>query len=124
MKQLLYLRSGSLRACLPNRHWRNEATRSFPQFRIDRKRGGGFPGTGVNEDRRPFQYVLRGRRPSITKGKHLIRIGFEGSQYQLNRFTTSPSGSVTYKNTKANAFQPGDPALLAFQNFLLAYYDY
>jgi Carboxypeptidase regulatory-like domain len=86
--------------------------------------GGGFSlGTGVNDDRGGhFNTFYEGDDLSITKGKHLIRIGFEGSQYQLNRFNNfAQRGSVTFKNTKANAFQAGDPSLLAFQNFLLGH---
>jgi len=84
--------------------------------------GGGFSlGTGVNDDRGGhFNTFYEGDDLSITKGKHLIRIGFEGSQYQLNRFNNfAQRGSVTFKNTKAGADVSTDPALLAFQNFLL-----
>jgi hypothetical protein len=80
-------------------------------------------GTGVNDDRGGhFNTFYEGDDLSITKGKHLIRIGFEGSQYQLNRFNNfAQRGSVTFSNTKADAFQAGDPALLGFQNFLLGH---
>jgi hypothetical protein len=80
-------------------------------------------GTGVNDDRGGhFNTFYEADDISVTKGKHLIRIGFEGSQYQLNRFNNfAQRGSVTFANTKADAFQPGDPALLGFQNFLLGH---
>jgi len=98
----------------------------FPAaYRLNVTGGGPFSiGTGVNDDRGGhFNTFYEGDDLSITKGKHLIRIGFEGSQYQLNRFNNfAQRGSVTFANTKANAF-PGstDPPLFGFQNFLLGH---
>ena len=97
----------------------------FPAaYRLNVSGGGPFSiGTGVNDNRGGhFNTFYEGDDLSITKGKHLIRIGFEGSQYQLNRFNNfAQRGSVTFSNTKANAFQTGDPALFGFQNFLLGH---
>jgi len=97
----------------------------FPAaYRLNVSGGGNFSiGTGVNDNRGGhFNTFYEGDDLSITKGKHLIRIGFEGSQYQLNRFNNfAQRGSVTFSNTKANAFQAGDPALFGFQNFLLGH---
>ncbi len=97
----------------------------FPAaYRLAVGGGGAFSiGTGVNDNRGGnFNTFFEGDDLSITKGKHLIRIGFEGSQYQLNRFNNfAQRGNVTFSNTKANAFQAGDPALFGFQNFLLGH---
>jgi len=97
----------------------------FPAaYRLQVSGGGAFQiGTGVNDNRGGgFNTFYEGDDLSITKGKHLIRLGFEGSQYQLNRFNNfAQRGNVTFSNTKADAFQPGDPSLFGFQNFLLGH---
>jgi len=67
---------------------------------------GGGPlviGTGVNDNR--GGRLTRSNEAddlSITKGKHLLRFGFDASRYQLNRFNNfAQRGSVTFSNTGA-----------------------
>src|SRR5947209_6383379 len=72
-------------------------------------------GTGVNDDRGTIsnQYNLVDTF-SMVMGKHSLRFGAEGVQYQLNRFNNfSVRGSLTFGATTGtgNAFS-------AFQNFL------
>ncbi|HUQ32495.1 MAG TPA: TonB-dependent receptor [Pyrinomonadaceae bacterium] len=72
-------------------------------------------GTGVNDDRGTIsnQYNLVDTFSMIT-GKHSLRMGVEGVQYQLNRFNNfSVRGSLTFGATSGagNDFT-------AFQNFL------
>lgn len=72
-------------------------------------------GTGVNDDRGTIsnQYNLVDTF-SMIRGKHSLRFGGEGVQYQLNRFNNfSVRGSLTFGATSGagNAFS-------AFQNFL------
>jgi len=84
--------------------------------------GGNFSiGTGLNEVRNgAFNTFVIGDDFSITHGKHSIRFGGEWDKYQLNRTNAYGSrGAVTFINTAAGAFAPSDPALTAFQNFLL-----
>lgn len=90
--------------------------------------GAGAPnlsiGTGVNDDRGgTFNTFTGGNDLSVTRGRHLVRIGWEFDRYQLNRFNNfAQRGSVTFGNTTAGApFRPGDPALVGFQNFLLGH---
>jgi Carboxypeptidase regulatory-like domain len=88
---------------------------------------GGGPlviGTGLNDNRGgAFNTFYEADDLSITKGKHLIRFGFDASRYQLNRFNNfAQRGDVTFADTPAGAASPGfpnPPALSGFQNFLL-----
>jgi hypothetical protein len=92
---------------------------------------GGGPlviGTGVNDNRGgAFNTFYEADDLSITKGKHLLRFGFDASRYQLNRFNNfAQRGSVTFSNTGAGDASPGfpnPPALSGFQNFLLGRVD-
>ena len=92
---------------------------------------GGNPlviGTGVNDNRGgAFNTFYEADDLSITSGKHLIRLGFDASRYQLNRFNNfAERGSVTFANTPAGDASPGlsnPPALSGFQNFLLGRVD-
>jgi hypothetical protein len=92
---------------------------------------GGGPlviGTGVNDNRGgAFNTFYEADDLSITKGKHLLRFGFDASRYQLNRFNNfAQRGSVTFSNTAAGDASPGfpnPPALSGFQNFLLGRVD-
>ncbi|HEX8880541.1 MAG TPA: carboxypeptidase-like regulatory domain-containing protein [Candidatus Acidoferrum sp.] len=92
---------------------------------------GGGPlviGTGVNDNRGgAFNTFYGADDLSITKGKHLIRFGFDASRYQLNRFNNfAQRGSVTFADTPAGDASPGfpnPPALSGFQNFLLGRVD-
>ncbi len=92
---------------------------------------GGGPlvlGTGVNDNRGgAFNTFYEADDLSITKGKHLLRFGFDASRYQLNRFNNfAQRGSVTFANTDAGVSSPGilnPPALSGFQNFLLGRVD-
>src|SRR5258707_1829454 len=92
---------------------------------------GGGPlviGTGVNDNRGgAFNTFYEADDLSITKGKHLLRFGFDASRYQLNRFNNfAQRGSVTFSNTAASDASPGfpnPPALSGFQNFLLGRVD-
>src|SRR6267154_3733151 len=92
---------------------------------------GGGPlvlGTGVNDNRGgAFNTFYEADDLSITKGKHLLRFGFDASRYQLNRFNNfAQRGSVTFSNTGAGDASPGFPnpsALSGFQNFLLGRVD-
>jgi hypothetical protein len=92
---------------------------------------GGGPlviGTGVNDNRGgAFSTFYEADDLSITKGKHLLRFGFDASRYQLNRFNNfAQRGSVTFSNTGAGDASPGfpnPPALSGFQNFLLGRVD-
>jgi hypothetical protein len=75
-------------------------------------------GTGVNDDRGGrFNTFLWGDDLSITKGKHILRMGVELSRYQLNRYNRfSTRGSLTFTARQAT----GEPYRLnALQNFLL-----
>lgn len=81
-------------------------------------------GTGVNDNRGgAFNTFYEADDLSITAGKHLFRLGFDASRYQLNRFNNfAQRGSVTFSNTAAGDASPGfpnPPALSGFQNFLL-----
>ncbi|MBI2150487.1 MAG: TonB-dependent receptor [Acidobacteria bacterium] len=83
--------------------------------------GVGFSlGTGVNDNRGGrFNTFVYADDFSYSLDKHLVRAGFEASQYQLNRFNNfGTRGSVTFGNTTAG--QGGvATALVGFQNFLL-----
>jgi hypothetical protein len=93
--------------------------------------GGDLPlviGTGVNDNRGgAFNTFYEADDLSITAGKHLIRLGFDASRYQLNRFNNfAQRGTVTFNNTDPGAASPGfpnPPALSGFQNFLLGRVD-
>jgi Carboxypeptidase regulatory-like domain/TonB dependent receptor len=77
--------------------------------------GAGFSlGTAVNDNRGgAFNTFYPADDLSITRGKHLIRLGMDASRYQLNRFNNfATRGTVTYIDTPATN-------LNAFQNFLL-----
>jgi hypothetical protein len=77
--------------------------------------GAGFSlGTAVNDNRGgAFNTFYPADDLSITRGKHLIRLGMDSSRYQLNRFNNFGNlGTVTYDDTPATG-------LIAFQNFLL-----
>ena len=82
-------------------------------------------GTGVNDDRATTsnQYNLV-QTFSWIRGKHSMRFGGEGVQYQLNRFNNfSVRGSLTFggTGTQANAFnncRNDTNDCTAFQNFL------
>ncbi|HEX8186845.1 MAG TPA: TonB-dependent receptor [Pyrinomonadaceae bacterium] len=82
-------------------------------------------GTGVNDDRATTsnQYNLV-QTFSWIRGKHSMRFGGEGIQYQLNRFNNfSVRGSLTFggTGTQANAFtncKNDTNDCTAFQNFL------
>jgi Carboxypeptidase regulatory-like domain len=81
-------------------------------------------GTGPNDNRGgAFNTFYEADDLSITKGKHLLRFGFDASRYQLNRFNNfAQRGTVTFSNTPAGDASPGfpnPPALSGFQNFLL-----
>jgi hypothetical protein len=95
----------------------------FPAvFRIAISGTGGFSlGTGVNDDRGGFFNTFEWSDDlSISHGKHLLRAGGTVSRYQLNRFNNfSVRGSVAFSTTGAGFFDPADPSLTGFQNFLL-----
>jgi hypothetical protein len=85
-------------------------------------------GTGPNDNRGgAFNTFYEGDDLSITKGKHLLRFGFDASRYQLNRFNNfAQRGTVTFSNTPAGDASsgfPNPPALIGFQNFLLGRVD-
>jgi hypothetical protein len=88
---------------------------------------GGGPlviGTGVNDNRGgAFNTFYGADDLSISRGKHLLRLGMDASRYQLNRFNNfAQRGSVTFANTPAGDASAGflnPPALSGFQNFLL-----
>ncbi len=74
-------------------------------------------GTGVNDDRgtvsNQFNIV---NTFSMIVGRHSLRFGGEGIQYQLNRFNNfAVRGALTTGATPAGG---GQPAFTAFQNFL------
>jgi hypothetical protein len=74
-------------------------------------------GTGVNDDRgtvsNQFNLV---NTFSMILGRHSLRFGGEGIQYQLNRFNNfAVRGALTTGATPAGG---GNPAFTAFQNFL------
>jgi hypothetical protein len=74
-------------------------------------------GTGVNDDRGTVsnQYNLVDTFSMIV-GRHSLRFGGEGIQYQLNRFNNfAVRGALTTGTTPASG---GNPAFSAFQNFL------
>jgi len=74
-------------------------------------------GTGVNDDRGTVsnQYNLVDTFSMIV-GRHSLRFGGEGIQYQLNRFNNfAVRGALTTSSTPAGG---GNPAFSAFQNFL------
>jgi len=74
-------------------------------------------GTGVNDDRGTVsnQYNLVDTFSMIV-GRHSLRFGGEGIQYQLNRFNNfAVRGALTTGSTPAAG---GTPAFSAFQNFL------
>jgi hypothetical protein len=74
-------------------------------------------GTGVNDDRGTVsnQYNLVNTF-SMIHGRHSLRFGGEGIQYQLNRFNNfAVRGALTTGTTPASG---GNPAFSAFQNFL------
>ena len=95
----------------------------FPAaYQVIVRGGGAFSlGTGVNDDRGgAFNTFEAGDDFSISRGKHLIRLGFEASRYQLNRFNNfAQRGSVTFADTAAGDPSSNFPALTGFQNFLL-----
>jgi hypothetical protein len=75
---------------------------------------GGGPlvmGTGLNDNRGgAFNTFYEGDDLSITKGKHLVRFGFDASRYQLNRFNNfAQRGTVTFSNTPAGDASAGFP---------------
>jgi hypothetical protein len=78
-------------------------------------------GTGVNDNRGGrFNTFVYGDDFSYAFNKHTVRLGFEASQYQLNRYNNfATRGSVTFGNTVANDGGAGIPALIGFQNLLL-----
>jgi Carboxypeptidase regulatory-like domain len=91
-------------------------------YQLNVSGGGSFSlGTGANEVRSgAFNTFVIGDDFSIIHGKHSIRFGGEWDKYQLNRTNAYASrGVVTFTNSSAGAFAPSDPALTAFQNFLL-----
>jgi hypothetical protein len=95
-------------------------------YQVDIVGGGAFTlGTGINSVRAgAFNTYVVSDDYSITHGKHLIRFGGEYNKYQLNRTNQYGSrGTVTFADTAAGAFAPTDPALTAFQNFLLGHVD-
>ena len=86
---------------------------------------GGFTiGTGVNDDRGgAFNTFVTGDDFSWSLGKHQLRMGFEASRYQLNRFNRfATRGSVTFGNGIATD-GAGFSTLTGFQNFLLGRVD-
>ena len=96
----------------------------FPAaYRINISGGGSFSlGTGQNDVRGgAFNTFYWGDDLSVTRGKHLIRMGMEISRYQLNRFNRfATRGSVTFGDTDPDDPKgSGGPALAGFQNFLL-----
>jgi carboxypeptidase family protein/TonB-dependent receptor-like protein len=83
-------------------------------------------GTGVNDDRGgAFNTFYLGDDYSHTLGKHTLRVGYEMSRYQLNRFNRfATRGSVAFSGgtTLCTGGAVGCTAnghLNAFQNFLL-----
>jgi hypothetical protein len=75
--------------------------------------GAGFSiGTAANDNRGgAFNTFYPADDLSITRGKHLIRLGMDASRYQLNRFNNfATRGTVSFIDQNG---------LTAFQNFLL-----
>ena len=84
--------------------------------------GAGFSiGAGVNDDRGgAFNTFVFGDDVSYNLGKHTLRAGVEGSNYQLNRFNNfATRGAVNFANTVAGQGGDNIPALSGLQNLLL-----
>ncbi|MGI9101963.1 MAG: carboxypeptidase regulatory-like domain-containing protein, partial [Terriglobales bacterium] len=79
-------------------------------------------GTGQNDDRKTVQNgFVYGDDISMTKGHHVLRLGMEIDQYQLNRQNNfSTRGSMTFPNSTAAQSVGGSGIRLSgIQNFLL-----
>jgi Carboxypeptidase regulatory-like domain/TonB dependent receptor len=86
---------------------------AFPEAYELNITGAGFSlGQSVNDNRGgAFNTFYPADDLSITRGRHLIRLGMDSSRYQLNRFNNfGTRGTVTFNDSLT---------LTAFQNFLL-----
>ena len=86
---------------------------AFPEaYELDITGAGFSLGQSVNDNRGgAFNTFYPADDLSITRGKHLIRLGMDSSRYQLNRFNNF--------GTRGNVIFNDSLTLTAFQNFLL-----